>query len=140
MNSIFISGFIVGGLTTAVGRYCWQKLIDNRRADEDAVNNKKRDMEMLFNDHPEFMNLFKNKINDPESRNIREFFVVERNAILNSSIPRFRFELTPDILLVLNKLESMGYIQKLENNCLHYKISDECIVEIKSLTEHLGSR
>jgi hypothetical protein len=139
MNSIFISGVIVGGLITSVGRYCLQKFMVNRRADEDAVNNKKRDMEMLFNEHSEFMNLFKSKINDPESRSIREFLVVEKNAILNSSIPRFRFELTPDILLGLNKLESMGYIQKLENNCLHYKISDEFIVDIRTLTEHFGN-
>lgn len=133
MNSIFIGGFIVGALTVTSGRYCLDGFLNHRRKSVDELEQKKLGMEMLFTDHPEFMTLFRNTINAPGCTDVREFFVVEKNAILNTSIPRFRFELSAETLPVLNKLEQMGYIQRLENNCLHYKISDECIVQMNSV-------
>lgn len=130
MNVSFLYGFITGCLTTAIVLYYVQKLIDNRNRTE-QIKNKKFDLDRLFNDYPDFMGTLKCYINDPNCVNIREFFVVDKNAILNSSIPRFRFELSEDILPVLKKLEDLGYIQKINNNCLLYKIGDNFMNQLK---------
>lgn len=72
------------------------------------------DLDKLFNDYSHFMNRIKNDVTHPNNKNIREFLVVEKEAILNSFVPRFRYELSPDILPALNRLEELGYIEKIK--------------------------
>lgn len=89
-------------------------------------------LDKLFNDYSHFMNIIKNDVTNPNNKNIREFLVVEKEAILNSFVPRFRYELSTDLLPALNRLEELGYIEKIKNNCLHYKIEEDFIMQLNS--------
>lgn len=51
---------------------------------------------------------------------------------MNSSIPRLRYELSTEILAVLNRLEALGYIKKLKNNCLHFKVAEDFVIQLNS--------
>lgn len=131
MSLTFIWGLITGLLITTLGQYCAQKLTDYRRRSE-KTKNKKLDLDKLFNEYPDFMTTLKNNINDPEYINVREFFVVDKNALLNSSLVRFRYELSEAIYPVLKRLEELGCIEKLENNCLLYRIKEDFYIQLKS--------
>lgn len=128
MNISFLYGFILGCLTTIIFSYGIKKLATNGKGHSERVKNKKIELEQLFMQHPDFMNKLKSDIDNPEYASIREFLVVDKNAILNASIPRFRYELSEDILPVLNKLEALNYIQSFKNNCLHYKMEEDFVI------------
>ncbi len=133
MDISFLFGFFTGSITTALGGLQVQKFINNRRNIGSIKNKKILDLGRLFNDYPHFMSVIKNDITHPNCKNIREFFVVDKDAILNSSVPRFRYELSADILPALNRLEELGYIEKIENNCLHYKIEEDFIMQLQAI-------
>jgi hypothetical protein len=140
MNILFLYGFLTGIFSTLIVGYYYQKFTGSTGALE-KIQNKKFDLEKLFNEHPHFMNTIKNDMNDPNSKNIREFFVVEKDALLNMSTPRLRYDLSEEILPALDKLEECGYIEKLKNNCLHYKIREDFIVQLKAMNlEHSFER
>lgn len=133
MDTSFLVGFLTGCLTTALGGWHVQKFIDNKKNTKKIKNKKILDLDKLFNDYSHFMNIIKNDVTNPNNKNIREFLVVEKEAILNSFVPRFRYELSTDILPALNRLEELGYIEKIKNNCLHYKIEEDFIMQLKSI-------
>lgn len=129
MSISFVYGFFIGGVVTLISQHCLQKFVNSRRSSEQA-DPKKFDLDKLFNDYPNFMNSIKDDLSATHCRDIREFFVVDKDAILNSSTPRLRYELSAEILPALNRLEALGYIEKLKNNCLHYKIEEDFVVQL----------
>ncbi|HBD7396420.1 hypothetical protein [Legionella longbeachae] len=131
MSISFIYGFFTGCFVTIIGQYFLQKFINPRRYSK-QIDSKKFDLERLFNDHPVFMNTIKADLASANYRDVREFFVVDKEAILNSSIPRLRYELSTEILAVLNRLEALGYIKKLKNNCLHFKVAEDFVIQLNS--------
>ncbi|KTD08937.1 hypothetical protein Lgra_2172 [Legionella gratiana] len=132
MNISFIYGFFTGCFVTVIGRHCLQKFINPQQCSE-LIDTKKVGLDKLFNDYPDFMNTIKEDLTASNCKTIREFFVVDKDAILNSSIPRLRYELSAEILPALNRLESLGYIEKLKNNCLHYKIEEDFVSQLKQI-------
>ncbi|WP_454785218.1 hypothetical protein [Legionella sp. WA2024007413] len=133
MNTSFLFGFLSGCFTTALGGWQVQKFVQNKNKTEHIKQKKILDLDKLFNEYSHFMSVIKNDVTNPNFKNIKEFFVVDKDAILNSSVPRFRYELSPDVLPALNRLEELGYIEKVQNNCLHYKIAEEFIMQLKSI-------
>ena len=133
MDISFLFGFLAGGLTTALSGLQIQKFMNNRKNVARIKNKKILDLDRLFHDFPHFMSIIKNDINTPSHKDVRDFFVVDKEAILNSFVPRFRYELSTEILPALNRLEELGYIEKLKNNCLHYKIEEEFIIQLQSM-------
>jgi hypothetical protein len=129
----FLAGLLAGCSISALGQYAVKRLINNREKSTQTQQNRKIDWNNLFEDHPLFMNLVKTDVSDPENQNIREFFVVEQNALLNSSIPRLRYDLTKNNVAAVNKLEELGYIERLKNNCLLYKMHEDFIIQLKSI-------
>ena len=88
----------------------------------------------MFQESPHFMNQIKTDMADPEHKNIREFFVVEQHVLLNSSIQRLRYDLNDETIAAVNKLKELGYIEQLKNNCLLYKMEEDFIRQLKSVT------
>lgn len=131
MSISFVYGFFTGCFVTLIGQYFLQKFI-NQRGCSEQINTKRLDLDKLFNDYPDFMNAIKDDLTNIHYRDIREFFVVDKDAILNPSIPRLRYELSAEILTALNRLEALGYIEKLKNNCLHYKIVEDFVIQLNS--------
>lgn len=133
MDISFLFGFLAGALTTALSGLQIQKFMNNRKNVARIKNKKILDLDRLFHDFPHFMSIIKNDINNPSHKDVREFFVVDKEAILNSFVPRFRYDLSTEIIPALNRLEELGYIEKLKNNCLHYKIEEEFIIQLQSM-------
>ncbi|MCL9684488.1 hypothetical protein [Legionella maioricensis] len=129
----FLSGLLAGFFIGIAGQYGVKRFINNREQTAQEQQNKKMDWNKLFDEHPLFMSLIKTDVSDPENQNIREFFVVEQHALLNSSSPRLRYDLTDDNVAAVNKLEALGYIERLKNNCLLYKMREDFIVQLKSI-------
>jgi hypothetical protein len=133
MDVSFVSGLIIGCFIGVVAQYFLQRISGNRDQLEEQMH-KKIDWNELFNNFPLFMNSIKTDANDPECNNIREFFVVEQHAVLNSSIPRLRYELSEDNIAAVNTLEELGYIERIINNCLLYKMKEHFIRQLRSTT------
>ncbi|CAM2961610.1 Uncharacterised protein [Legionella steigerwaltii] len=133
MDISFLFGFLTGSLATALGGWQVQKFMNNRKNVATIKKKKILDLDRLFHDFPHFMSIIKNDVNNPSYKSVREFFVVDKDAILNSPVPRFRYELSTEILPALDRLEELGYIEKLKNNCLHYKIEEEFIMQLQSI-------
>ncbi|AUH72067.1 Uncharacterised protein [Legionella sainthelensi] len=131
MSISFVYGLFTGCFVTLIGQYFLQKFIIQRGCSE-QINTKKFDLDKLFNDYPDFMNAIKDDLTNTHYKDIKEFFVVDKDAILNSSITRLRYELSAEILVALNRLEALGYIEKLKNNCLHYKIMDDFVMQLEA--------
>ncbi|WP_115709541.1 hypothetical protein [Legionella sainthelensi] len=130
MSISFVYGFFTGCFVTFIGQYFLQRFISQRGCSE-QINTKRFDLDKLFNDYPDFMNAIKDDLTNAHYKDIREFFVVDKDAILNSSITRLRYELSAATLVALNRLEALGYIEKLKNNCLHYKIVDDFVMQLE---------
>lgn len=130
MSSSFLLGVLVGGLITYVGLYISKKWTTKVKTENNQ--NKRNEGILLFNDYPKFMNTLKQDLSDPMSQSIREFFVVEPEALISSATARFRYDLSEEILSVLKKLEELNYIQRLPNDALLYKIHEDLIKLTKS--------
>ena len=89
-----------------------RKFIGNRKQCEREQKNKKIDWDKMIQDYPIFMTQIKSDINDREYKNIREFFVVDQQTLLNSSLPRLRYELNEETITVVNRLKELGYIEQ----------------------------
>ena len=129
----FLSGLLAGCFFGIAGQYAVKRLINNREQSAQAQQNKKIDWNNLFAEYPLFMNLIKTDVSDPENQNIREFFVVEQHTLLNSSMPRLRYDLAGENVAAVTKLEELGYIERLKNNCLLYKMHEDFIIQLKSI-------
>ncbi|KTD31850.1 hypothetical protein Lmor_2472 [Legionella moravica] len=132
MDLSFVTGLFMGCLAGIAGKYLLQNMIVKRQHVEDDKN-KQLEWEQLSQDYPQFISQIKKDINNPEHQNIREFFVVDPLAILNTQIPRLRYDLTDEVLCVVNRLELLGYIEKIKTNCLLYKMKDDFIALIRSM-------
>lgn len=132
MDTSFVYGLVAGCLSGVVGKYYFQKFFARMDSAETGVyKSKLLHWEQACIDFPEFIAQLRTDINKPEHKNIREFFVVEQQAILNSSIPRLRYDLTEDSLPAVKKLEELGYIEKIKNNCLLYGMRSDFISLLK---------
>lgn len=129
--SSFFYGLLVGCISGAIGYSYVQKFTFNRGQLAKGKNHRD-EINLLFEQYPDFMSHVKNNINDPEFKNIREFFVIDKSALMNSSIPRLRYDLSDEILPVLNKLEEAAYIEKLPNDSLLYKMNEHFISQVRA--------
>ena len=128
---MFINGLIVGLILGIFLSYYIQKWLNTRR-DILAVKSKKnQDINFLFEHFPEFMNQIKTDLNDPAHKAITEFFVIDKVALMNSATPRLRYDLSETILPALNQLEALGLIEKIENDGLLYKITEELFTRLR---------
>jgi hypothetical protein len=109
-----------------------QKFTDSRRKAENIKDKLKR-LKKLFGDFPEIMNEIKNDINNNQYKNIREFVVLEPIAIMNNTIPRFRYEKSVNIFPVLNSLEELEFIKKINQDPLIYQMNESFINQLRSL-------
>lgn len=134
MNTSFLLGLLLGCFVTLLFQYLMNQSAHNKEINETYKNNRK-ELDDLFTDHPIFMNQIKNDLNNPENATINEFFVVEKTALMNSAIPRLRYDLNPDVLTALDRLERINYIQRLPNTSLLYKIDEELRKELKKIIE-----
>ena len=134
MNSSFLTGLVIGCMLGAIIPYYMQKFMGSRREME-RNREIKNEWDSLFKTYSLFLTQIKNDINEPMYANIREFFVVDKTAIMNSSIPRLRYDLTDEIMPALHQLEALKYIQKLPNDSLLYKMEDDFVTQLKSVKE-----
>lgn len=133
MDTSFVYGLVAGCLSGVVGKYYFQKFIAGRHyAEGKGLQSKLFHWEQICADFPEFIRQLRTDINKPEYKNIREFFVVEQQAILNSPIPRLRYDLTEDSLPAVKKLEELGYIDRIKNNCLLFTMRGDFITLLRS--------
>lgn len=139
MNSSFLLGLFFGCFLGPILYFCFQKISLTK---SEAEQNKKKDdqWESLFNTHSIFLNQVQKDINIPAHANIREFFVVEESAIMNSLVPRLRYDLSDSILSALNTMEEMGCIQKIPNDSLLYQMEEHFILRLKSFNASKNTR
>lgn len=134
MDTSFVYGLVAGCLSGVVGKYYFQKFITGKQYVEGNGNKSKLfQWEQICADFPEFIIQLRADINKPEHKNIKEFFVVDQQAILNSPISRLRYDLTEVSLSAVNKLEELGYIEKIKNNCLLYVMRDDFITLLRGV-------
>ena len=129
----FIFGLVLGCGIGAAGHYYLQQFRANRVNAQQISNKRNNDMVELFEQYPYLMNLIKSNLSDPEYRNIREFFVVDKTAIMNSSVPRLRYDLSEEILPLLKSLEQFEYIERLEHDSLLYRIEEDFVIQLHIL-------
>jgi hypothetical protein len=127
----FIIGLFLGCILGAVAQYYLQQHRDTRQHSELIVDKNNQDMVHLFAQYPYLMNLIKSHINDQEYQEIREFFVVDPSAIMNSSVPRLRYDFSDEMLLLLEELEALDYIDRLEHDSLLYRMEEEFIEDVQ---------
>ena len=130
----FLFGLLIGGGLGAVGHHYFQHYRANGSYSDGFFAKKEKENEMasLFKHYPYLMNLIKSNINDPEYKKVREFFVVDPLAIMNSSVPRLRYDLSDDALSLLKRLEELGYVEQLDHDSLLYRMEDEFIADLNS--------
>lgn len=125
----FIVGLGVGSLLGAVGHYYFQQYsLDNKRTT--FTHGGQIELSALFEEFPNLMDLFKRKISDKEYSSIREFFVVDPLAIMNTSQLRLRFDLSDELLSLLEKLEGLELIYQLEHDSLLYCMTEEFVSQL----------
>lgn len=137
----FILGLFIGCGVGAVGHRYWQQSSFNNSYSELMEGEKNNEITELFEHYPYLMNLIKSNLNDPEYNNIREFFVVDPSAIMNSSVPRLRYDLSDEMRSLLDRLEEYEYIEQLEHDSLLYRMEDDFVDQVLSFvktteTEH----
>lgn len=128
----FLVGLVIGCGIGAVGHHYYQQYRINGSFSENFFAKENNEMAFLFEEYPYLMNLIKSNVNDPEYKNVREFFVVDKLAIMNSSIPRLRYDLSDETLALVNELEELGYVEQLDNDSLLYRMEDEFIMDLNS--------
>ncbi len=123
----FLFGLVVGCAVGALGHYSFQQYTGERE-EEDLLDRDINDsIDSLFNDFPELMHDMNSALNDAQAPPAREFFVVDKEAIMTSSLTRLRFDLSEEFLYLLQRLEEAGYIEQLEHDSLLYRIDEEFI-------------
>jgi hypothetical protein len=123
----FILGLLLGCGLGALGYHYYQDRIKIREGSELVHHKNSNDMTNLFERYPYLMNLMKSNFNDSEYKQIREFFVVDQLAIMSSSVPRLRYDLSDEMTRLVNDLKDFGYIEQLEHDSLLYRIEEEFI-------------
>lgn len=133
MASSFSAGLVMGCIIGAIGQYCVQLFLGSGGAGSIKKNEKQTALTELFQTHSHFMEQLRKDINEPVNAQIREFFVVDKMAIMNSSVPRLRYDLSEEIIPLLNQLEELGYIQMLPNDSLLYQINEQFISDLNRM-------
>lgn len=120
MNYIFIEGLICGLIMGSLGyHYILSGFLQDPIQTNDVL--QQQEIEQLFITNSSFMKQLKEDFQDPRRDGVKEFFVVPDSAIMNSSIPRLRYHLSDEHVLVLNTLERWGYIKKIPHDSLLYE-------------------
>lgn len=132
MGFSFVIGLLAGCLTASLGFYFFQHSAFNWKKD-DVKKNKIHELKLLFEHYPALMNHIKNDLADPDFKNIREFFVVEKIALMSSAVPRLRYDLSDDILPALDTLEKLGFIQRIPNGSLLYRMHQDLVSALNAL-------
>jgi gas vesicle protein len=130
MNPSFLVGLVIGCIIGFIGNYLLHSMSGVRRRAE-IEQEKEDEWDAFITEYPAFIEQLQHDINEPVHAQIREFFVVDKNALMNSSIPRLRYDLSEDLLQALNKLEDLGYIYRLLNDALLYKMEEAFIKKLK---------
>ena len=133
MASSFSTGLVMGCMIGAIGQYCVHLFLGGSSIDSLKKNEKKTALNELFLTYSSFLEQLKNDFNEPANAQIREFFVVDKLAIMNSSVPRLRYDLSEEIIPLLNHLEDLGYIQRLPNDSLLYQINEHFIQDLNTM-------
>ncbi|RUR13657.1 hypothetical protein [Legionella sp. km772] len=128
----FLFGLFIGCGLGAVGYHYYQQYKTNESPFNNQSTKKNNDMAFLFEHYPYLMNLIKSNLSDPEYKNIREFFIVDKLAIMNSSVPRLRYDLGEETLALAHKLEEFGYIERLEHDSLLYRMDEDFIADLNA--------
>ena len=128
----FLFGMLIGCGLGAVGHHFYLQYKLNGSFSKGYLVRQEHEMVALFQQDPYLMNLIRSNINDPEYKKIREFFVVDKHAIMNSSTPRLRYDLSDETLALVKKLEQLGYIERLEHDSLLYRMEEEFIKNLIS--------
>ena len=105
MNPSFLAGLVIGCFAGIMIHSYLRKIISSR-GDVESNREKRNEWDLLFNTFPYFMNQIKNDVNNPDNVHIREFFVVDKTAIMNSAIPRLRYDLSTEVMPALNQLKN----------------------------------
>lgn len=125
---MFLLGLLAGSTIGFFAGHGFKKIRSN-----DDSSTKPHGRSQALNDlmiqYPEFMAQFASDV--LSSVTIKEFFVVDKEALLNSAQPRHRYDLNDDVLSVMTTLEHFKWISKIPNNCLLYKINEQLIVQLK---------
>ncbi|PJD95868.1 MAG: hypothetical protein CK426_06930 [Legionella sp.] len=127
----FLSGLLLGCIIGVVGYYSIHRYFTQDQ--EEGVNSQEEDILSLFNDFPQEMQVLCAMLFMPEHQNIREFFVVDPSAIMNSATPRLRFNLSEGLLHLIARLEEWGCIEQLEHDSLLYKIEEDFFEDLMAL-------
>lgn len=133
----FLLGLLIG---CGFGAMAYHYFLNYKSSDAHSnsmLTKKNNDMTVLFQHNPYLMNLIKSNLSDPEYKNIREFFVVDKLAIMNSSVPRLRYDLSDETLSLVQKLEEFDYIEQLDHDSLLYRMDEEFVEDINSFDPNL---
>lgn len=90
--------------------------------------------EQLLSEHQEFLTQLVQDFDDSANAHVKEFFLVQNNAIMNSAIPRLRYLDSEQNIQAARLLEELDFIQKIPHGSLLYRISNwSGIKSLKSL-------
>lgn len=128
----FLLGLLLGCGFGALGYHYFLNYSGAESHEGSVLAKKNNDMALLFQQNPYLMNLIKSNLSDPEYKNIREFFVVDRHAIMNSSVPRLRYDLSDETLALVEQLEAFAYVEQLDHDSLLFRMDEEFIEDLNS--------
>lgn len=130
----FIYGFLLGCVMGVLGHYRWVYYKANQPYLSSTASKNKDELIHLFEHYPSLMDLMKRNVSDPEYYKVREFFVVDPLAIMNSSVPRVRYDLSDEFLALLQRLEHLRYIERIEHDSLLYRMQEDFILQLKAFS------
>lgn len=123
----FLFGLVVGCAVGALGHYSYQHYGSAGEEEHSLDSDINDTIDSLFNDFPELMDEMNRTLRDTGHPPLREFFVVDKEAIMTSSTTRLRYDLSKEMVHLLQRLEESGYIEQLEHDSLLYRIEEEFI-------------
>ncbi|QRN02967.1 hypothetical protein GH742_03295 [Legionella sp. MW5194] len=121
----------IGVIVTIFGGYLFFKLQNHIQKSEVKKQNY-QNIKNLFKSYYSIMMEMKEDICNPQFHDVREFFVIEKIAILTFNKPVFRYDYTEKFLPLLNRLEEFKYITSVSNEFLHYKMSENFVELMKN--------
>ncbi|MDI1352641.1 MAG: hypothetical protein PSV35_07715 [bacterium] len=131
MNGSFLYGFIAGCVVSGTC-FIFLHLIRNSRTLAFETEQKNKSINLLFEEYADLMHLIKKSINEPEHQHIKEFFVVDKTAIMSSATPRLRFDLCEEIFPLLEQLQRLQHIEKISHDSLLYRMDEDFIRQLKT--------
>ncbi|MBP8699912.1 MAG: hypothetical protein KBH82_12865 [Syntrophorhabdaceae bacterium] len=129
-NSI---SFLFGAAIGATGKYFADKFTDKRRYQE-SHNQAIKEFKSVKKSMPKLIGEMKDDLEDEKHRFAREFYIVEKGAVLNitGKYLAYYFEDHEDLQDKINILENYEYITDItSNNIKKYKMTEEFVELIR---------